>query len=97
MAPEPPRQNSAGGMAVRVAIEDNLTSVRQAVEARGWQAVPLAHLAQGSVDAIVCTGQERNMFGNETVRTQVPIIDADGLTAEEVLRRLENEPRRGRA
>lgn len=82
---------------MRIAIEDNLTNVRQAIEARGWQAVPIHQLKAGSVDAIVCTGQERNMLGDETVRTQVPIIEADGLTAEEVLRRLESEPRRGRA
>ena len=84
-------------MAVRVAIEDNLSQVRRAVEARGWQAVPLEHFDEASVDAIVCTGQERNMLGDETVRIGLPVIEADGLTAEEVLRRLESAPRRGRS
>jgi len=84
-------------MALRVAIEDGLSNVRQAVEARGWEAVPLSEAKAARVDAVVCTGQDDDILGDETIRINVPVIQAQGLTAEEVLRRLAHEPRPGQA
>ncbi len=80
-----------------MAIEEGLSNVRRAVEARGWQAVPLDEARRAAVDAIVCTGQDDDIFGDESLEVDVPVIQAQGLTAEEVLRRLEREPRQGRA
>ncbi len=82
---------------MRVAIEEGLSQVRRAIEARGWQVVPLAEAWQAGVDAVVCTGQDDDLFGDESIEIEVPVIQAQGLTAEEILRRLESEPRRGRA
>ncbi len=84
-------------MGLRVAIEEGLSNVRRAVEAKGWQAVPLDEARRAAVDAIVCTGQDEDLFGDETIQVDVPVIRAQGLTAEEVLRRLENEPHQGRS
>jgi hypothetical protein len=78
---------------LRVAIEDGLSQVRRAVEARGWQVVPLEEAWEAAVDAVVLTGQDDDLFGDETIELDVPVIQAQGLTAEEILRRLENEPR----
>lgn len=83
--------------ALRVAIEEGLSDVRRAVQARGWEAVGLAEASQAAVDAVVCTGQEENLFGDQAIQLDVPVIQADGLTAAEVLRRLESEPRRERS
>ena len=82
---------------MRVAIEEGLSQMRRAVEAKGWQAVPLKEATQAGVDAVVRSGQDDDIFGDESIQLDVPVIQADGLTAEEVLRRLEREPRRGRS
>lgn len=82
---------------MRVAVEAGLSEVRQAVQARGWEVVPVEGVGASQVDAIVCTGMDDDILGDETVRDAVPVIRADGLTAEEVLRRLERAPGRGRA
>ena len=95
MAPLAPRQNRPRGWAIlRVAIEDGLENVRKAVEARGWRAVPLSRAADGEVDAVVCMGLGEDMLGDESVRVDVPVIRCSGLTAEEVLYRLESAPQR---
>jgi hypothetical protein len=39
----------------------------------------------GDFDAIVISGLERDMFGIQDTATKVPIIDATGMTPDEVL------------
>ncbi len=77
---------------MRVAIEEGLEDVRQAIEDAGWEAIDLEEAALDEVDAVVCTGMDDDLLGDETTSTEVPVISADGLTAEEVVRRLADAP-----
>lgn len=79
---------------MRVAIEEGLENVRRAIEAKGWQTVPLRPDTIRSADAVVLTGMDDDLFGDETIRTQVPVIAATGLSAAEIVRRLSEEPAR---
>lgn len=74
---------------MRVAIEDGLENVWQAVQKRGWE--PVRYLAGDPVscDAIVLTGMDDDLMGDETTVTRAPIIAAHGLSADEVVRRLD--------
>jgi hypothetical protein len=73
---------------LRVAVEEGLEDVRQAIEDAGWEAVDLEDAPLDEVDAVVCTGMDDDLLGDETTTTEVPVISADGLTADEVVRRL---------
>ncbi|MDA8346530.1 MAG: YkuS family protein [Thermaerobacter sp.] len=75
-----------------MAIEEGLEDVRQAIEDAGWEAIDLEEAALDEVDAVVCTGMDDDLLGDETTSTEVPVISADGLTAEEVVRRLADAP-----
>ncbi len=73
---------------MRVAIEEGLEDVRQAIEDAGWEAIDLEDAALDEVDAVICTGMDDDLLGDETTTTEVPVISADGLSADEVVRRL---------
>ncbi len=79
---------------MRVAIEEGLEDVRQAIEEAGWEAVDLEDAPLDEVDAVVCSGMDDDMLGDETTLTEVQVINADGLTADEVVRRLADSPLR---
>ncbi len=82
---------------MRIAVEEGLSQVRRALEDRGWQVVPLEEAWEAAVDAVILTGQDDDLFGDEAIELDVPVIAAQGLTAEEILRRLESEPRQERS
>lgn len=77
---------------MRVAIEEGLEDVRQAIEDAGWEAIDLEDAALDEVDAVICTGMDDDLLGDETTTTEVPVISADGLSADEVVRRLSESP-----
>ena len=78
---------------MRVAVEEGLEDVRQAIEDAGWEAVGLEDAELDEVDAVVCTGMDDDFLGDESTLTEVPVISADGLSADEVVRRLADSPR----
>lgn len=74
----------------RVAIEPNLTPVRAALQARGWQVVPLEPGRRQAADAYVVTGMQDNLLGMmDTGGNKAPVIEARGLTAEQVVQEVE--------
>lgn len=76
----------------RIAVQGDLSPVSELLRERGYDVVPLTDEALGGADAVILTGESDDMLGDETIRTQVPVISAEGLTPEEVLRRIEGEP-----
>jgi hypothetical protein len=75
-------------MSYRVGIEDNLGHVRQYLIQRGYQVGTLDKDVEG-YDVLVVTGQNTNFMGIQDTDTRIPVIDASGLTSEEVYRRIE--------
>ncbi|MCF6094203.1 YkuS family protein [Microaerobacter geothermalis] len=68
---------------IRIAVEDTLTNVEDMLKNNGYDVVRLGSYAQ-NVDCIVISGQDKDMMGIENSTTGIPVVNAQGLTAEEV-------------
>ncbi|MGG1660176.1 YkuS family protein [Brevibacillus sp. NRS-1366] len=68
----------------RVAVEHSLSQISKMLRDNGYEVVDLGNWQQ-VVDAIVITGQDINVLGdqNKTI-TGAPVINAEGMTASEV-------------
>jgi len=65
----------------------NLHRFRQALTSRGYRVVPLTGLE--SADAAVIAGMDRNLLGREDVVFSGPVIDADGMSVDQVVEELD--------
>ncbi|MDX8364884.1 YkuS family protein [Cytobacillus sp. Hm23] len=76
----------------KVGVEQSLTQVQQALEEKGHQVVQLQQEsdAQGC-DCCVVTGQDSNFMGMSNVATAGPVIEASGLSANEVCQKVEDK------
>ncbi|GED56080.1 YkuS family protein [Brevibacillus formosus] len=68
----------------RVAVENSLSEVCKMLRQNGYEVVDLGNWQQ-VVDAIVITGQDINVLGdqNKTI-TGAPVINAEGMTVNEI-------------
>lgn len=67
----------------RVAVEQPLTQISKMLRDNGYDVVDLGNWQQ-VVDAIVITGQDINVLGDQMRTTGAPVINAEGMTANEV-------------
>ncbi|WP_027415967.1 YkuS family protein [Aneurinibacillus terranovensis] len=75
----------------RIGVEQSLTDVRQALESRGYQVVTLKQENDAkNCDCCVITGSDKNVMGYHNVVTNGSVIDARGLTAEEICKQVES-------
>lgn len=72
-----------------VAVSDELTPVRQLLEERGFEVIPISDETYPRADAVIITGMTRDLMGMQDRRAEVPIIDATGRDAHEVLQVLQ--------
>lgn len=72
---------------MRIGIEPNLTNVKDYLEDQGYECVTL-DASNGEnlniFDAIVITGQDENVMGYDDTNTDAVIIEAVGMTPEEI-------------
>ncbi len=72
----------------RIAVEQGLKAVAQRLSQSGFEitAIPStgAHIP-GDVDAVVITGGDQNMMGQQDTRLTVPVIDARGMDPDQVV------------
>lgn len=73
----------------RVAIEDSLQQVKDFLKNKGYDIVQL-NQESNNADVIIISGQDKDMMGMQDITTQAPVINAEGLTAEEVYKQLSN-------
>ena len=73
----------------KIAVEESLTNVSEALKAKGYDVVTLKteNDAKG-VDCCVITGQDVNVMGIQDIVTNGPVIDARGMSADEVCQEL---------
>lgn len=77
-------------MAKRIAVEDSLENVRQALIAGGYDVTLLTPGKLDGIDAAVVSGFSDNFMGIATTDgRRFPVIEAAGLTAAEVVGRVE--------
>jgi hypothetical protein len=80
----------------KVAVEADLTTVSDYLEEQGYQIIEFMH-SEGNadelqeVDAIITNGMHENLLGMEDTETEAIMIEANGLTPEEIGDRLEQE------
>lgn len=74
---------------MRVAVEDGLENVKQALRAEGYQITKLSPGKMEGVSAAVVTGLSSNFMGiHDTNGNRFPVIDATGKTVDEVVRQV---------
>lgn len=74
---------------MRVAVEDGLDNVKHALRQEGYQIVKLSPGTMDGVGAAVVTGMSNNFMGiHDTNGNRFPVIDASGMTADEVVRQV---------
>lgn len=74
----------------RVAIEQSLRQIKDYLANYGYECVDLTQQA-GQVDAVIISGQDKDMLGMQDITTTAPVINAQGLTPEEVYDALSNQ------
>ncbi len=75
----------------KIGVEQSLTDVQQALQEKGYQVVQLKQEndAKGC-DACVVTGLDNNVMGIANTVIKGPVIEASGLTAEQICQELDN-------
>lgn len=73
-----------------IAVEKNLGNIVDVLETEGYDVVSLESADFDSVDAIVVSGADINLMNMQEAATAVPVINASGKTANEILVELEN-------
>ena len=73
----------------RVAVEPTLSQVKQYLQAQGLDVTDLNQQATNA-DVYVISGQDKDVLGMQDTTTKASVINAEGLTAEEVYQALNN-------
>lgn len=75
----------------KIGVEGSLSDVQQALQEKGYEVVQLRQEndAKGC-DCCVITGLDSNVMGMADTVIDGPVIEANGLTADEICREVEN-------
>lgn len=76
-----------------IAVSASLGNVRAAFKDAGYDVVDIEE-ARGRADAVVISGIDTDMSGVQAISTEVPVLDATGKSAEDVLAEVEARMRR---
>ncbi len=75
----------------RIAVEDTLSDVAQELKAKGYEVVSLQQESDGDgCDCCVVSGQDQNVMGMQDATTQGSVINADGMTADQVCEQVDS-------
>lgn len=75
-----------------IGIEPGLSNVKQLLEEKGHQVIEIQNEADAqNCDYCIVTGMDNNVMGISNTVTSGSVIDATGLTAEEVCQQLESK------
>jgi len=72
-----------------IAVEKNLSRIADFLENEGYEVVDLDENNLDTVDAVVVSGADNNLMNIETALTDVPVIDATGKSAADILAELQ--------
>ncbi|WNS73505.1 YkuS family protein [Bacillus sp. DTU_2020_1000418_1_SI_GHA_SEK_038] len=74
----------------KIAVEQSLTNVSDALREKGYDVVDLRSAADAeNCSACVVTGMDNNFMGMHDIVTKAPVIEASGLSADEVCQQVE--------
>lgn len=69
----------------RIGVEDSLGQVKQQLQSSGHEVVSME---DKNCDCYVISGQDRNMMGIAEAVTSASVINAEGLTADEIVQQV---------
>lgn len=75
----------------KIGVEETLSDIQSALEQKGHDVVTLA--SESDVDGCDCcviSGQDENVMGIQDVETNGPVIDARGMSADDVCQEIEH-------
>ncbi|WP_343800020.1 YkuS family protein [Bacillus carboniphilus] len=76
----------------RIGVEQSLSDVQEALRAQGYDVTELKQESDANgCDCCVITGQDQNVMGIQNAVTQGSVINASGLTAEEVCNQVKSK------
>lgn len=76
----------------KIGVEQSLTNIQQALREQGHDVIELRQNTDAEgCDCCVITGLDSNVMGMSDVSTQGSVIEANGLSAEEVCRQVEDK------
>ncbi|KAA0566966.1 MULTISPECIES: YkuS family protein [Bacillaceae] len=76
---------------MRIGVEQSLQNVVQALREKGHDVVELKQETDANgCDCCVVTGMDSNVMGIQNVATQGSVIEASGLSADEVCQQVES-------
>lgn len=76
-------------MAKQIAVEKGLENVSQALKDAGYQVVNLENVNLQNVQCVVVSGGSENLMGIQDAETKAPVINAQGLSPQEIIQRIE--------
>ena len=77
-------------MPKRIAVEQGLTPIREHLQQNGYEVVDLNHAkAATQCDCCVISGSDENLMGMQDIVTDAPVINAHGMTPEEVQQQIQ--------
>lgn len=72
-----------------IAVDDHLTNVRVALEQAGYETTKIVNGTMTNVAACIVSGLDNNYMGyHDTHNNKFPVIDAAGMSAEDVIKAL---------
>jgi hypothetical protein len=77
----------------RIAVEGSLQNVKDSLERNGYDVVALEGGNIPACDCCVISGQDQNVMGIADRATQVNVINATGLTADQILQEVNERTR----
>lgn len=75
----------------KIAVEDSLSHIKDELSSQGHQVVALNASNAAECDCCVISGQDENMMGMAGTVTKAPVINAHGLTAQEIANQVEQQ------
>ncbi|MFB6467124.1 YkuS family protein [Cytobacillus sp. Hz8] len=76
----------------KIGVEQSLTNVQDALRQKGYDVVELkSEQDVKDCDCCVVTGVDSNIMGMQTISTTASVIDANGLSAEDVCQQVESK------
>jgi hypothetical protein len=72
-------------MMARIAVEGSLQNVREVLQQNGYDVVALEGGNVPDCDCCVISGQDENVMGISDRATEVSVINAHGLTGDQIL------------
>lgn len=76
----------------KIGVEQALTNVQQALMEKGYEVIPIQNESDVSgCDCCVVSGIDSNFMGMQTISMEGSVIEASGMSAEEVCQAVENK------